>query len=959
MSAPACVRPPVETPKTSFAIRGNRSMNHAAVRALPRLALLLLPFLLAVPSSAQNVRDGFAPSLDLPARIVLQQADGQLLIAGDFTRIGGVARNSLARLRIDGSLDASFDVTFDGGIESLVVQADGRLLVGGGFSQVGGTGQPSLARLDVSGAIDTSFRPVLDAPASTLALQADGKILLGGWFNEVGGQPRPYFARLDADGSLDASFASPSFDAPVERIAVQADGKILVGGNFSQVGGAEHLGLVRLDADGSLDAAFAPPATGPVGEIVPQADGKVVVAGVFFSPTAGLVRLNADGSRDTGFTAAISGSVSTVRMQADGRLLITGAFSTGDGAPLRYAARLNVDGSLDTSFDPRTNNEVQAVLQQYDGKVVLGGGFTTIGGKAQKYLARLNADGSPDLDFLAGGDPIYPGVIGDIHTAATQPDGKILLGGNMDFIGSTPGGRHTALVRLNADGSVDPSFHLADFSVAGNPQAGTWVKSIAIRPDGKILAGGSFDLIDGQVRTGLALFAADGTLDADFSIEILEDFAGPGMVYGVHQEGAGALLIAGRFNQFDGVRRTGIARLRADGRVDPLFDTGALDNVGLYGATVLPDGRVLANGWQGVDYVNELRLLDTDGSMDTTFWPLMDERIASFSRQDDGRILVSGEFNQIDGASARYFARLLPDGTRDTGFAAAVVNDVMDTFAEQIDGSLLIGGRFNSVNGQARSAIARLDRDGALDAGYDPNIGAFGSSGGGTRVGGILLQADGKAIAYGEFTGVGGLERTNVARLSSVQAVVQRLDLVDDGAGIRWLRSGAGAALARVEFEWSADRQSWQPLGAGRVVEGGWGIDGVALPHGRNVWVRALGYPKHTPAYWMSMASESAHESVRLVYLPGTPTFRVTPNAGAGGRIDPAVAQIVEQGATVVFTLIADAGYRIDAVSGCGGQLSGSAYTTAAVAADCEVVASFVADGGDRIFGNGFELPAR
>ncbi|WP_300622185.1 delta-60 repeat domain-containing protein [Dokdonella sp.] len=934
-------------------------MNHAVVKALPRLALLLLLVLLAVPSSAQNVRDGFAPSLDLSARIVLQQADGQLLIAGDFTQVGGVARNQLARLRIDGSLDASFDAALDGAVESLVAQPDGRLLVGGSFAQAGGAGQPSLARLEASGAIDASFRPVLDAPASTLALQADGKVLLGGWFTEVGGQPREYFARLNVDGTLDTTFLAPSFDAPVERIAVQADGKILVGGNFSLVGGAEHLGLVRLDADGSLDATFVPPVTGPVGGIVPQPDGKTVVAGVFLSPTAGLVRLNADGSRDAGFSAAVEGLVSTVHMQADGRLLVTGVFSVAGGALTNYVARLNPDGSLDPTFDPRPNNEVLAVLQQYDGKVVLGGGFTTIRGKAQKYLARLNADGSPDVDFFAGGDPVYPGVVGDIHTVATQPDGKILLGGNMDFIGSTPGGRHTALVRLNADGSVDPSFHVADFSVAGNPPAGTWVKSIAIRPDGKILAGGSFDLVDGEVRTGLALFAADGTLDADFSFEILEDFSGPGMVYGVHQEGAGALLIAGRFHRIDGVRRTGIARLRADGSVDPSFDTSALDNAGLYGATVLPDGRVLTNGWQGVDYVNELRLLDTDGSMDTTFWPLMDARIASFSWQPDGRILVSGEFSRINGASARYFARLLPDGTRDTGFAAAVVNGVMDTFAEQIDGSLLVGGRFSSVDGQARNAIARLDRKGSVDAGYDPNIGTFGSPTGGARVGGLVLQADGKVIAYGEFTGVGGLERTNVTRLSSAQAVVQRLDLVDDGAGIRWLRSGAGAALARVEFEWSADRQSWRPLGAGHAVEGGWGIDGVALPHGRNLWVRALGYPKHTPAYWMSMASESAHESVRLVYLPGTATFRVTPSAGSGGRIDPAVAQVVEQGAAVAFTLTPDAGYRIGAVSGCGGQSSGSTYTTAPVAADCEVVASFVADGGDRIFGDGFELPAR
>lgn len=933
-------------------------MNHTAMKAVSRLALSLLLLVLAMPLLAQNVRDGFAPNLNLPARIVVQQADGQLLVAGDFTVVEGAPRNYLARLRIDGSLDASFDAALDGAVESLVVQTDGRVLIAGNFVQVGALAQSGLARLESNGAVDASFRPTLDIPATTIAVQADGKILIAGWFSEVGGAPREYLARLNTDGTPDTTFTTPTFDAPPERLALQADGKILVGGNFSQVGGADLLGLARLNADGSVDPGFAAPATGPVGAILVQPDAKLIVAGVFFAGGGlsgdNLVRLNADGSRDAGFLPAVNGFITSASAQSDGKLLISGTFSAIGGVPRSFVARLDVDGSLDAGFDPRPNNEVSTLIEQYDGSIALAGGFTTIQGKAQKYLARLNADGTADRDFFAGGDAVFPGVIGDIHTVATQPDGKILVGGNLEFVGSLPGGRHTALVRLNADGSVDPSFHIAAVSVAGNPVAATWVKSIVVRSDGRILAGGSFDLVDGQTRTGLALFAADGTLDPDYSLEILEGSVA-GMVYGLRQESAGALLIAGRFDRIGGVRRTGIARLRADGSVDPVFATGGLDNVGLYGAEVLPDGRVLANGWQGIDYVNELRLFNADGSMDTTFWPLMDARIASFSRQADGRILVSGEFNQINGATARYFARLLPDGTRDTGFAAATVNGVMDTFAEQIDGSLLVAGRFNSVNGLPRAGIARLDRDGVVDAGYDPNIGTFGSPTGGRRVGGIVQQADGKAIVYGEFTGAGGQERTNFARLSSAQAVVQRLELVDAGLGIRWWRSGAGAALARVEFEWSQDRQTWHRLGPGHAVEGGWGIDDVALPHNRLLWIRAHGVPKHTPAYWMSMASESAHAPVRLVHQSGAPTILMTPSAGPGGRLSPGVVRAVALGATLTLTVTPDAGHRLDTITGCGGQLSGDQYTTAAATIDCEIVATFLDETRETIFRDGFD----
>lgn len=82
--------------------------------------------------------------------------------------------------------------------------------------------------------------------------------------------------------------------------------------------------------------------------------------------------------------------------------------------------------------------------------------------------------------------------------------------------------------------------------------------------------------------------------------------------------------------------------------------------------------------------------------------------------------------------------------------------------------------------------------------------------------------------------------------------------------------------------------------------------------------------------------------SVTITAIPAV-LYTVTPNAGAHGSIDPATPQSVQSGKTVAFTVTPDAGYTIDSVSGCGGSLSGNAYTTAAVIADCTVTASFKA----------------
>ena len=70
----------------------------------------------------------------------------------------------------------------------------------------------------------------------------------------------------------------------------------------------------------------------------------------------------------------------------------------------------------------------------------------------------------------------------------------------------------------------------------------------------------------------------------------------------------------------------------------------------------------------------------------------------------------------------------------------------------------------------------------------------------------------------------------------------------------------------------------------------------------------------------------------------------------------PAVPQQIAAGASASFTLVPQQGYTIDTVDGCGGTLAGNVYTTAAVAADCRVVATFVLQPiTDRIFADGFD----
>ncbi|MEO6263792.1 MAG: delta-60 repeat domain-containing protein [Luteimonas sp.] len=120
-------------------------------------AFLLLCMLALLPhaSSAQNADDGFNPSANGDVFALAVQADGKIIVGGNFTIIAGQTRNRVARLNPDGSLDTSFAATaVDGAVRAIAVQADGRIVIGGAFAQVGATLRNRIARLNADGSVE-------------------------------------------------------------------------------------------------------------------------------------------------------------------------------------------------------------------------------------------------------------------------------------------------------------------------------------------------------------------------------------------------------------------------------------------------------------------------------------------------------------------------------------------------------------------------------------------------------------------------------------------------------------------------------------------------------------------------------------------------------------------------------------------------------------------------------------
>ncbi len=342
------------------------------------------------------------------------QPDGKTIIAGDFSTMLGVPRQNIARLNADGTLDMGFDPKPNVGVNCIAVQVDGKVLLGGAFTtlQPNGaafaTARQRIARVNADGTLDTGFDPKADSYVFSLAIQPDGKVLLGGAFTTL--QPngaaaatvRQHIARVNADGTLDTGF-DPKPNTLVNSVAVQADGKIILGGYFTtlQPNGAvsptARQFIARVHANGTLETGFDPKPGGSfpsVKCVAVQADGKVLLGGDFTtlrpngaaSPTArnNIARVNPDGTLDMGFDPNATAIVYEVAVQTDGKVLLGGDFLTlrPNGAASssfrRRIGRVNADGTLDTVFDPNAGNDVYSVGLQADGKVLLGGIFNSL-----------------------------------------------------------------------------------------------------------------------------------------------------------------------------------------------------------------------------------------------------------------------------------------------------------------------------------------------------------------------------------------------------------------------------------------------------------------------------------------------------------------------------------------------------------------------------------------------------
>src|SRR5215510_11937394 len=193
-----------------------RDTSRTLLNVISLLAIMTLAPV-AARSAAGDIDPSFNPGLGASGSAatvfaIALQTDGKVVIGGTFSQAGGQARGNIARFNADGSLDTTFlssGVGANGDVFAVVMQPDGKILISGDFTTVNGTARNRIARLNSDGTLDFSFLATgsgANFAVNSAAIQPDGKVVIGGHFSTVNGTTRNHIARLNSDGTLDSSF---------------------------------------------------------------------------------------------------------------------------------------------------------------------------------------------------------------------------------------------------------------------------------------------------------------------------------------------------------------------------------------------------------------------------------------------------------------------------------------------------------------------------------------------------------------------------------------------------------------------------------------------------------------------------------------------------------------------------------------------------------------------------------
>jgi len=536
-------------------------------------------------------------------------------------------------------------------------------------------------------------------------------------------------------------------------------GGFVVAGEYYGNDGEVRFDVAKFGADDSLFNFFKPqrpdaPNNVKTEAVGVQADGLVVLAGTFtvpnnnggYSTYSGITRWLLNGETDSTFAQGgqFNGRVRSLAIDSSGMIVVGGAFNTYKGTACDRLVRLKKDGTVDTTFKPAYGVKAVSISKI----LIQPNGSILIAGSMEKPAGSTARDRVIRLNTNGTLDTTFDQnfyLDGTIETIALQADGRTLVGGSFG----------AKLLRLNANGTRDTTLNTGSGFTAN---AASSVKAIGVQSDGSFVVAGTFSNYNGKSCNGAVRLNVSGLLDAAFVADpIFKDG-----VSSIIVRSAGNVVFGGNYNGPKGAVSSGLTRVKANGTVDLSLATrhlgvveGAYDVIESQGKLVLAGGFDRVNG----NACNGIARFNANGTLDSTFKlaAKYTGSIGKLAAQSDGKLIVA-RMNPIasDPNNATKIERLNADGTEDKTYAGIRLTG-FDNFVLLPDGRLIVTGYISTnPNSPSVPCAIRLLANGTKDTAFTPDS-RYGLSDSFTA---LSMQSDGRMIISGSSKLK--LERTTV-----------------------------------------------------------------------------------------------------------------------------------------------------------------------------------------------------
>ncbi len=622
----------------------------------------------------------------------VSDGNGGWFVAGAFSKIGGYARNGLAHIRSDGTVDAGWDAVVAGAnsyLKSIALSGQYLYIAGGSFSSVGGVSLNNIARIDKDTAeVDGNWNPNVTGGNIDVILISGSSIYIGGGFTTVGGVARGCLAKLnDTTGALDESWTPvvTAAAAPEVYTMLIDEGYLYIGGALTGVNGtARGSGAKLLLTNGALDGSWNPGANDFIHCLMVL--GSDIYVGGRFTTIGGqsrnyIAKLNKTNA-NADLTWDANASYFVYALATDELSIFAGGeFTQMHAQDRNKIARMNLTtGTNDASWDPRANGNVYTLVMDDTGLFV-GGLFSLVGGQKTACIGRMdNATHQLDMDW----NPVPPDPEGTsmaVYTLALGGD-YLYVGGAFIIIDGAM--EYDNIYRVDiADGTIDPSW---------DPDAYLSVRALAVYGS-TIYAGGDFTSIGGQTLNRVAkLNDTTGAADPAWNPN-----AG-NKVYALATDGTN-IYAGGSFTTIGSQSLNRIAKLNnTNGNADPTWNPSAASTVQvivLNGNDIYAGGAFTTIGGQPRNRIAKLN--NTNGNADLAWNPNAGGTVRAISINGD-YLYLGGLFTTMGGQNMSRVARVgLASGSVDLTWNTVTINN--SVYAVSAIGSdVYFGGNFVTIN---------------------------------------------------------------------------------------------------------------------------------------------------------------------------------------------------------------------------------------------------------------------